>query len=764
MPGEYLIFNLLVLAGPLGLSFWHRTKFVHLWPLAFLAVALPGVPYLVWDALVTGRHWEFNEAFSLPVRWWGLPPGEWLFFVTVPFACIFAWRFLIKPERGQARPARRWIYIAGALLLPIGVALGADGKEYTALALIALGLSALLDRALNTGVLVHSRYPQFVALLMALTFVFNGYLTARPVVLYDAAFQLDVRVWTIPIEDFVYGLSLVNFSVTLFEMLTRATGLSHGIKRRFGGYRHLLNEVDDRLPSTLSEASGPDTTKTVAVVGGGVAGMLAAANLAERGFTVELFEASNHVGGKLGSWQADVGGGRRMQVEHGFHAFFRHYYNLNNFLDQLDIRRSFRPIEDYTILDEAGRAYGFAKLHRAPILNLVSLLGTGMMRFRDVLRPEMKRMQSMMEYDPSETFERWDDISFQSFADDVKLPSELQLVFNSFSRAFFASPEHMSMAELIKSFHFYFLSHDHGLLYDIPDDDHELTILAPIRRHLESHGVVLRTSTRVESVELAEEHVSVDGRPFDYAVLATDVMATRQIAARSETIQEFDPALVSNLERMRASQRYAVVRIWIDRDITRDLPGFVMTDRGKLLDSVSLYHRIEKTSAQFSAEHGGGVFELHCYAVPDDFGDDEAIEAALLEDFFDQFPELRGANITHRHAYVKADFTAFHTGLHRFRPTTDTAHPRLLLAGDWVKLPCPAMLLEGAATSGILAANRIFQAEAIRPTQLYTVPLRGFLPPTERGRPSPSLPRSSSESAAPAAEPSAATSPPSARP
>ena len=79
MPGEYLIFNLLVLAGPLGLSFWHRTKFVHLWPLAFLAVALPGVPYLVWDALVTGRHWEFNEAFSLPVRWRGharLPHGR----------------------------------------------------------------------------------------------------------------------------------------------------------------------------------------------------------------------------------------------------------------------------------------------------------------------------------------------------------------------------------------------------------------------------------------------------------------------------------------------------------------------------------------------------------------------------------------------------------------------------------------------------------------------------------------------------------------
>ena len=479
--------------------------------------------------------------------------------------------------------------------------------------------------------------------------------------------------------------------------------------------------------------------------------MLAAAHLAERGFKVELIEASGHVGGKLGAWETDVGGGIKMPVEHGFHAFFRHYYNLNNFLDRLNIREAFEPIEDYTILDERGRAYGFAKLHRAPILNLISLLGTDMMRVRDVLRPEMKRMQSMMEYDPDETFERWDDISFQTFADDVKLPSELQLVFNSFSRAFFASPEHMSMAELIKSFHFYFLSHDHGLLYDIPNDDHELTVLAPIRAHLESHGVVIRTSAPVQSVEVADDEVMIDGRSFDYAILATDVMAARQLACGSASIREFDPALVANLDRMRASQRYAVVRIWLDRDISRELPGFVMTDRKRILDSVALYHRIEKTSASFSRDSGGGVFELHCYAVPEDFGDDGDIKRALLEDFFDHFPELRGAKIMHEHAYVKSDFTAFHTGLHRFRPTTNTAHPRLFLAGDWVKLPCPAMLLEGAATAGMIAANRIFQAESLRPTQLYTVPLRGFLPPTRRGRPSPSLRRTPSHAESPEA-------------
>ena len=741
MPGEYLLFNLLVLAGPVALSFWSRTRFVHLWPLVAAAAATAAVPYVAWDAWVTGRHWWFNPEYSLPHRPLGLPPGEWLFFLTVPFACIFTWRTLAKPERGHLSPGRGWIYLAAVALLPLSVWLWSLGKEYTSLAVGALGVSAIVDRAVGTRLLTHTRYPRFVAMLMGLTFVFNGYLTARPVVLYDASYQLDVRIWTVPVEDFVYGLSLMNFALIFFHLFTRAPGLSRLIERRFRGYKHPLTDVDPGLPETLSQARLEDEPRRVAVVGGGVAGLLSAAHLAERGFQVELFEANDHVGGKLGSWMADVGGGERMRVEHGFHAFFRHYYNLNHFLDRLGLREAFEPIDDYTILGHDGKAYGFASLHRTPILNLISLLGTGMMKIRDVFRPEMKRMQSMMEYDERETFQRWDDISFQTFADDVRLPRELQLVFNSFSRAFFASPEDMSMAELIKSFHFYYLSHDHGLLYDIPNDDHEYTVLAPIRAHLEAHGVQIHLERPVRSFEVTADAVEVEGERFDYAVLAADVMATRSIVRGSTSMSSADPDLAARLGQMHASQRYAVVRLWVDKDTERDLPGFVMTDRIRLLDSVSLYHRFERSSADYVAREGGGVFELHCYAVPDDFGDDANIRDALVADFFEHFPELEGCQIRHEHAYVKRDFTAFHTGLHEARPETVTAHPRVLLAGDWVRLPCPAMLLEAAATSGMLAANRILEAEGVRPVQLYTVPLSGFLPPTSRGRPGANLPR-----------------------
>lgn len=743
MKGEYLLFNLLVLAGPLLLSFWRRTPFVHRFGAVALACLLASTPYVVWDALVTDRHWWFNPAYTLDWRPLGLPPGEWLFFVTVPFACAFSWEFLIKPERGRIEPGRAWIYAPLPLLVPAGLWVYSLGKEYTGLTLMALGFAASVDWLSGVRLLTRTRYPAFAALLFAQVFVFNGYLTARPVVLYDAAYQLDLRVITIPIEDFGYGLSLMHLSLVFFELGKRYPMLSRLIERRFGGYRHRLNRVDLTWPRTLDDrgAARPDTARgdrgqpRVAVIGGGIAGLTAASHLAERGLAVTIYEANDYVGGKLGSWIEEIDGMGPMRVEHGFHAFFRHYYNLNRFLDRLGIRERFSPIEDYTILAENGERFGFAGLHRTPALNLVSLLGSGMMQPRDLLRPEMRNMRIMLEYDEQATFEAHDDTSFAAFAAETRLPRNLQLVFNSFSRAFFADPEDMSLAELIKSFHFYFLSHDYGLIYDIPEDDHEHTVLAPIRAHLDAHGAKLRLRTPVSTIaplgESGADGFEVDGTRFDYVVVAADVGAARDLIERSEALASELPTTWPALSAQKVSARYAVLRLWTDRDTDRDLPGFVMTDRARALDSVSLYHRFEHSSELWARERGGGgVYELHCYAVPEELVEEEDIRAALLEDFFAHFPELQGCDVFGEHFYVKRDFTAFHMGLHDTRPGVTTDLPGLYLAGDWVRLPCPAMLMEAAATSGIMAANEVLVREGLQPEALFTVPLHGLLRPT----------------------------------
>jgi len=460
--------------------------------------------------------------------------------------------------------------------------------------------------------------------------------------------------------------------------------------------------------------------------------MCAAAQLAERGVRVTLFEANDHMGGKLGSWTQTVEGLGPMQVEHGFHAFFRHYYNWNRFLDRLEIRRRFNPIEDYTIVARDGERFGFAGLHRTPGLNLLSLLGSGMLAPRDLLRPEMQHMRVMLEYDEDRTFAEHDETTFADFTARTKLPPELTLVFNSFSRAFFAEPEDMSLAELIKSFHFYFLSHDYGLIYDVPEDDHEITVLAPIRTHLEAHGVRLRLGTAVSSIvprRQAEQVIgfNVDDEGFDYVVLACDVQATRKLVTRDPELRAAVPTTAAALERQVPNARYAVLRLWCDRDIERGLPGFVMVDRGRALDSVALYHRLESTSAQWAQAHDGAVYELHCYAVPEDLVDDDEVRGAMLEDFYSRFEELEGCRVLGEHFELKRDFTAFHTGLHASRPGVVTELDGLYLAGDWVRLPCPAMLMEAAATSGMSAANEILSREGLRAEQLYTVPRRGLL-------------------------------------
>ena len=62
------------------------------------------------------------------------------------------------------------------------------------------------------------------------------------------------------------------------------------------------------------------------VVGGGIGGLTAAHELAERGFDVSVFEAQDAFGGKARSIPA-TGGPRPLHGEHGFRflpAFYRH--------------------------------------------------------------------------------------------------------------------------------------------------------------------------------------------------------------------------------------------------------------------------------------------------------------------------------------------------------------------------------------------------------------------------------------------------------
>ena len=59
---------------------------------------------------------------------------------------------------------------------------------------------------------------------------------------------------------------------------------------------------------------------------------------------------------------------------------------------------------------------------------------------------------------------------------------------------------------------------------------------------------------------------------------------------------------------------FAVTRLWLDRDVAPERPTFSAISREPTLDSVTVYSRLERPSAQWAARTGGSVVELHSYA------------------------------------------------------------------------------------------------------------------------------------------------------
>lgn len=225
MAAEYLLFNLAVVFFPLVLSVWPPTDFRPFFRSTLVACLIVAVPYVVWDALVAGAHWDFNPKYILGLEIAGLPVEEIAFFITVPFACVYTWIILIEGEIGANDPRLRLTYPLWFATLPVGGWALSLGKGYTGLMLISLGVAAALDLILRTHLLLKPRFWLLLGIVGAFTLVFNGYLTSRPVVTYGEQYQVGFRVTTIPIEDFGYGIGLVYAVMVVFTFLTKPGGL-----------------------------------------------------------------------------------------------------------------------------------------------------------------------------------------------------------------------------------------------------------------------------------------------------------------------------------------------------------------------------------------------------------------------------------------------------------------------------------------------------------------------------------------------------------
>jgi uncharacterized protein with NAD-binding domain and iron-sulfur cluster len=85
-------------------------------------------------------------------------------------------------------------------------------------------------------------------------------------------------------------------------------------------------------------------TPSVAVLGGGIAGLTAAHELAERDYEVTVYEANDRVGGKARSMPVEAGAAEGLLGEHGFRFFPAYYRNVVDTMERT-------PVGDRTAAD-----------------------------------------------------------------------------------------------------------------------------------------------------------------------------------------------------------------------------------------------------------------------------------------------------------------------------------------------------------------------------------------------------------------------------
>ncbi|WP_373495409.1 lycopene cyclase domain-containing protein [Aquiflexum sp.] len=219
----YLTLNLLTVAFPLVRSFESRIQYAKKWYALFPAIGITSLFFLVWDHWFTVIGvWEFNPRYLTGIYIFELPIEEWLFFLTVPFACVFIYEVLnyfIKNDilGSVARPIT-FILIPAFLIIGL---LNLD-KWYTSVNFLVATAMLSIHYIFYQGKYLGRFYLAYMVSMIPFLFV-NGILTGsfieEPVVIYNNAENLGIRLFTIPIEDTVYSMTLLLMNITIYERI-----------------------------------------------------------------------------------------------------------------------------------------------------------------------------------------------------------------------------------------------------------------------------------------------------------------------------------------------------------------------------------------------------------------------------------------------------------------------------------------------------------------------------------------------------------------
>jgi squalene-associated FAD-dependent desaturase len=471
----------------------------------------------------------------------------------------------------------------------------------------------------------------------------------------------------------------------------------------------------------MSRTSGQSS---VAIAGGGLAGLAAACALSDSGFHVTLFERRPYLGGRASSYEHP---GTTEVVDNCQHVLFRVCTNLVEFYRRIGVEEKIRWFDKMTFIEPGGRtSVMHASPLPAPVHTAPSFLRFPFLNAKDkfAISRAIAALTLTTQADTGKSFLDWcrqhsqTENAIERFWKPIlvsALSEDLDLISISYAA--------QVVRESMKS-----PAARHMGVPSIPLTD----LYNKAGDYIRTRGGEIRFRNALEtfSSSSTEVRIRTTGREegqkeesFDYLVLALPfntiarvLPETPEAAPLREKLTHFESCPITG------------IHLWFDRQIT-DLDHAVLLDRTVQW----MFHKsrlLSTRSAIANPESTGSYIELVVSASKSliDKSRSEIVDLALKE-VREFFPAAREANLV-KSTVIKEVHATYspRPGIDAYRPAQITAWPRIFLAGDWTATGWPATM-EGAVRSGYLAAEAALRAAGIGSQRFISadLPARGFM-------------------------------------
>jgi lycopene cyclase domain-containing protein len=217
----YLLIDIIIIFFPLIFSFERKLKFYRNFKQLLFSIVVVGIPMIVWDYFANlNGIWSFSITYITGIRILGLPIEELLFFIVVPYSMIFLWEtfnFYIKFKHIHFSKN----IFASLAALSFILSLINFNQNYTFTIFLYLTIIFVVSFFLQFNLFNSITTVIFFLLSFIPFLVVNYFLTSLPIVTYNPNEFSDIRITTIPLEDFFYSFLIVYAYILVYELAKR---------------------------------------------------------------------------------------------------------------------------------------------------------------------------------------------------------------------------------------------------------------------------------------------------------------------------------------------------------------------------------------------------------------------------------------------------------------------------------------------------------------------------------------------------------------